>query len=592
MSAKANGAAVEGVDEATVITLPRQITVRELSELLHATPIDIIKELMKRGVMASINQGVEYETAVAVAREFGFEAEAKAQSALAVEKQAGEEDEAQLQLRPPVVTVMGHVDHGKTSLLDAIRQTNVTAQEVGAITQHIGAYQVEVNGHKITFIDTPGHEAFTAMRARGATVTDIAIIVVAADDGVMPQTIEAIDHAKAANVPIIVAINKSDLPAANPDRVKQQLTQHELLIEEYGGDVIAIPVSAKTKQGLDDLLEHIILVAEISELKANPNRPAEGTIIESEKDATRGPMATVIVQKGTLRVGDAMVAGEAWGKVKAMFDDRGQRINEAPPSAPVAVMGLDSVPRAGDPFTIEADEREARGIAEDRARQSADAAQTRPLTLEAVSGEIAAGRTKDLNIVLKTDVHGSLEAIRGSLERLGSQEVRLHVIHTAAGNINESDVMLALASRGIIAGFNVKTEPGARRLADSEKVDIRHYRIIYELIEDLDKAVKGLMTPVTTEVVDGHAEVRAVFKVRGGRIAGCSISDGVIRRNSLLRVNRDGETIHTSRTSSLKHFKEDVREVTAGLECGIGVEKFDDFQEGDVIEAFHTEQKG
>jgi translation initiation factor IF-2 len=592
MSAQTNGTAVDSAEQAKVITLPRHITVRELSELLRATPIDVIKDLMKRGVMAAINQSVEYDVAAAVAREFGFEAEAQAQGSTALEKQAGEDESSLLQHKPPVVTVMGHVDHGKTSLLDAIRETKVTEQEFGEITQHIGAYQVEVNGHKITFIDTPGHEAFTAMRARGATVTDIAIIVVAADDGVMPQTVEAIDHAKAAGVPIIVAINKSDLPAANADRVKQQLTQHEVLIEEYGGEVIAIPVSAKTKEGLGDLLEHIILVAEISELKANPDKPANGTIIESEMDPNRGPMATAIVQGGTLRVGDAIVAGEAWGKVKAMFDDRGKRVTEATPATPVEIMGLNTVPKAGDTFATVSDERAGREIAEERERQSSEANQRRTVTLEGVSGDIAAGRTKDLNIVIKADVNGSLEAIRGSLERLGSEEVRLNVIHTAAGNINESDIMLAMASKGIIAGFNVKADPGARRLADSERVDLRHYKVIYELIDDVDKAVKGLMTPVTVEVVDGHAEVRAVFKVRGGKAAGCSVTDGAIRRNSLVRVTRAGETLHTSRISSLKRFAEDVREVTNGLECGIGVEKFDDFQEGDVIVAFHVEQKG
>src|SRR5437667_178475 len=490
MSADSNG--TDGTTAgANVVRLPRTITVRELGELLRSTPVDVIKELMRRGVMAAINQSVDYDMAASVAQELGFEPQpeeggATAGTAVAVAEEEAGEAEEKLQARPPVVTVMGHVDHGKTSLLDAIRETNVTAQEAGAITQHIGAYQVEVNGHKITFIDTPGHEAFTAMRARGANVTDIAVLVVAADDGVMPQTVEAIAHAKAAEVPIIIAINKTDLPAAAPDRVKQQLIQQEVLIEEFGGDVPAIPVSAKTKEGLDDLLEHIQLVAEISELKANPDRPAEGTIIEAEKDASRGPMATVIVEKGTLRVGDAVVAGESWGKLKAMFDDRGGRISEATPAMPAEIMGLDSVPRAGEPFIVVEDERTARELAEDRRRQSTDGGQNRG-TLEAVSGGKGAGRTR---------------------------------------------------------------------------------------------------------VVDGHAEVRAIFRVRGGRIAGCSVSDGVIRRNSLLRVLREGEIIHTSRTSSLRHFKDDVREVTAGLECGIGVERFDRFQEGDVIEAFHTEQKG
>jgi translation initiation factor IF-2 len=580
-------------EKATVIKLPRNITVRELSDALHTTPVEIIKELMKRGVMAAINQSVDYEMAASVATELGFEVEAEAASAGDMgERIEDGEEEADLKPRPPVVTVMGHVDHGKTSLLDAIRETNVTASEVGAITQHIGAYQVEVNGHRITFIDTPGHEAFTALRARGARVTDIVVLVVAADDGIMPQTKEAIDHAKAAGVPMIVAINKIDLPAADANKVKTQLTQNDVVVEDFGGEVPAIHVSAKTKEGLDDLLEHITLVAEISELKANPSRAAEGTIIESEKNAARGPMATVIVQKGTLKVGDAVVAGETWGKVKAMFDDKGKRVTEAGPSTPVEVMGLGAVPAAGDMILAVDDDKEAREIADSRQRDSQDAAQPRAVTLEAVSGDIAAGRISDLNIVIKADANGSLEAIRGSLEQLDQPDVRVHVIHTGVGNVNESDVMLATASKAIVVGFHVKTEPGGKRMAEQERVDVREYKIIYELIEDVEKAVKGLMQPVIVEVYDGRAEVRALFKVRGGRIAGCSVQDGVIRRNSLARVMRDGEMIHESRVSSLKRFQEDVREVTAGLECGIGVERFETFQEGDLIEAFHTEQKG
>jgi len=574
------------------VTLPRSVTVRELSDLLKVSPIEIIKELMKKGVMAAINQSIEYEAAAVVARELGYHPQPEALPEAGVGRREAEEEEAHLQLRPPVVTVMGHVDHGKTSLLDAIRQTKVTEQEVGAITQHIGASQVEINGQKITFIDTPGHEAFTALRARGATVTDIAILVIAADDGVMPQTLEAIHHAKAAGVPIIVAINKTDLPGANPDRVKHQLAEHDLLIEEYGGDVIAIPVSAKTKEGLHDLLEHILLVAEVSELKANPDRPAEGAIIESVKDASRGPMATVIVQKGTLRVGDMVVAGDTSGKVKAMFDDQGRRIKEAPPSTPVKVMGLESVPRAGDIISVVPDERAARAIMETHQHRRAEAFQARPVTLEAISGEIAAGRVRDLNLVLKTDTQGSLEAIRASLERLGEETVRLNIIHAGIGNVSESDVMLALASKGIIVSFNLRVEPGGRLLAESEGIDIRHYQIIYELIEDVQKAVKGLMEPVTVEVVDGHAEVRAIFKVRSGRIAGCYLKDGLIRRNSPVRILRGGAVIHSSRVASLRRLQEDVREVNTGFECGIGVERFQDFQEGDVIESFHTEQKG
>ena len=576
------------------ILLPRHITVRDLGEELGVSGIDIIKELMKRGIMASVNQTIDFESAAGVARALGWEAEAEggkmAEAAGAEGAEEAAEEEKDLQLRPPVVTVMGHVDHGKTSLLDAIRKTNVTAQEVGAITQHIGAYQVEVDGHKITFIDTPGHEAFTALRARGASITDIAVLVVAADDSVMPQTIEAIDHAKAASVPIIVAINKIDLPAANPAKVKQDLVQRGIVIEEFGGDVIADEVSAKTGQGLDKLLETILLVAEVEQLKANPNRPAEGVIVESEKDPNRGPLATVIVQKGTLRIGDVVVAGGSSGKVKAMFDDKGKRVTEAPPSTPVVLMGLNTVPRPGDPFAVVKDEREAREAAEQTAREETEA--SRALTLEAVSGDIAAGRTKDLNVIIKGDTNGSVEAIRQSLERLGGQEVRLNVIHTGVGNVTESDVMLATASRAIVVGFHVKTDPGARMVAERERVDIRHYQIIYELIEDVEKAVKGLMAPVFAEIIDGHAEVRALFRVRGGRIAGCMVTDGLVRRNSLARVLRGGEMVHESRVSSLRRFTEDVREVQNGLECGIGVEKFDAFQEGDVIEAFHMEQRG
>ena len=591
MSTQVENAGPEKATAVKAITIPKSITVRELSTLLEVSAIEVIKVLMKRGIMAAINQSVEYEPASAVATELGFQVQPEAAAEVSVEKREEEEGEENLQPRPPVVTVMGHVDHGKTSLLDAIRETKVTEKEVGAITQHIGAYQVEVNGQKITFIDTPGHEAFTAMRARGATVTDIAVLVVAADDGVMPQTLEAIAHAKAAKVPIVVAINKIDLPSANPDRVKQQLAEREVLIEEYGGDVIAIPVSAKTRVGLQELLEHILLVAEVSEFKANPNRPAEGTIIESEMDPNRGPIATVIVQKGTLRAGEVIAAGETCGRVKAMFDDRGKRVTEAAPSMPVAMMGLELVPRAGDIFRVEPDERTAREIVEARQRQREGEGEG-SLTLEAVSGEIAAGRAKELNVVIKADTQGSLEAIRASLGRLDEPEVRLNIVRASVGNVSESDVMLALASKAIVVAFTVKVEPGGKRLAESEGVDVRHYNIIYQLIEDVEKAVKGLIEPKTVEVIDGHAEVRAVFRVRGGRVAGCSITDGLVRRNSLVRVQRGREVIHTSRVSSLKRFADDVREVATGFECGIAVEKFEDFKEGDVIEAFHTEQKG
>ncbi|MDP2675263.1 MAG: translation initiation factor IF-2 [Dehalococcoidia bacterium] len=579
-----------GAAPAKTLEMPATVVVRDLAELLHTTPIEVIKELMKQGVMASINQSVSYDAAAAVASQMGYEPHLQGEEEITVERREVQEDAAKLQHRPPVVTVMGHVDHGKTSILDAIRKTNVTGQEAGGITQHIGAYQVEVDGQKITFVDTPGHEAFTAMRARGATVTDIAILVVAADDGVMPQTLEAIDHAKAAGVPIIVAINKVDLPDANPERVKQQLAERELLIEEWGGDVIAIPVSAKTGDGLNDLLEHILLVAEVSELKADPDRPAEGTIIESELDSSRGPMATTIVRTGTLRVGDSVVAGDTWGRVKAMFDDRGQRLKAVGPSSPAKIMGLSDVPRAGDLLIVVADERAAREVMEAREREGGAAAQ-RAATLEAFSSDVAAGRARELNVVLKADVQGSLEAVQQALEGLASDRARVRVIHTGTGKISESDVMLARASSGVIIGFNVRSEPGAARIADAEGVDIRHYDIIYRLTEDIERALKGIMEPITEEVIDGHAEVRAMFKVRGGRVAGCMMTDGLVRRNSQVRVKRGGEVVRASRVSSLRRFQEDVREVQTGLECGIGIEGFSDVQEGDVIEAFHTETR-
>jgi len=573
------------------ISLPKQITVRELSDLLDVTAIDVIKDLMKSGVMAAINQAVDFETASKVAVEIGFEVEALEEAVVATEEEEEKEDPAKLKPRPPVVTVMGHVDHGKTSILDAIRETRVAAREFGEITQAIGAYQTEVDGHSITFIDTPGHEAFTEMRARGANVTDITVLVVAADDGVMPQTIEAINHAKAAGVPIIVAINKIDLPAANPDNVKQQLTQQEIVVEDFGGDVPAIPVSAVTKEGLDDLLEHIQLVAEISELKANPDRPAEGVVIESRIDPHRGPVATIIVQRGTLRVGELVLATSAFGKIKAMFDDTGKKLKEAPPSTPVEIMGLDAPPGAGETFSVVSDEREARSAVEDERRRKSDDRQIRRVTMETISGDIAAGRVKELQIILKADTQGSVEAIQSSLDRLSTEEVIVQILHASVGTVSESDVMLALASRAIIISFNVKVEPGAKRQADSDGIDIRPYKLIYELLEDTDKAVKGLHAPVIKEVVDGHAEVRAIFRVKGGRIAGCMVTDGLVNRSSNARVLRDGRLLHESRVSSLRRFRDDVREVNAGLECGIGVEGFETFEEGDTIEAFHTEEQ-
>ncbi|MEX0800631.1 MAG: translation initiation factor IF-2 [Dehalococcoidia bacterium] len=576
--------------ESTPVDIPATIVVRDLAELLNTTAIEVIKELMKVGVMAAINESVDYEAASKVAEGLGFEPHPTQDATAAVERQEVEEDAAALKPRPPVVTVMGHVDHGKTSILDAIRNTKVTDKEAGGITQHIGAYQVDVDGHLITFIDTPGHEAFTAMRARGATVTDIAVLVVAADDGVMPQTLEAIDHAKAAGVPIIVAINKIDLPNADANRVKQQLTEREVVIEEYGGDVVAVPVSAKTGDGLKDLLENILLVAEVAELKANPDRPAEGIIIEAEMDASRGPLATTVIRAGTLRLGDVVIAGDTSGKIKAMFDERGERLDVAGPSTPAKLMGLSDVPHAGDVLTAVPDERTARDTMEVRERERTSAVQ-RTATLESFSSDVAAGMARELNIVLKADVQGSLEAVHQALENLASDRARARVIHMATGKVTESDVMLARASSGIVVGFNVRSEPGAAKVADTEGVDIRTYNIIYRLTEDIEQALLGIMEPIKEEVVDGHAEVRALFKVRGGRIAGCMVTDGVIHRNAQARVRRGDEELHVSRVSSLRRFKEDAREVQAGIECGIGVEGFSDFREGDVIEAFHTETR-
>jgi translation initiation factor IF-2 len=577
-----------------LLVIPRTLTVHQLADLTKASSVEVIKELMKNGVMASINQVIDFETASLVARDMGFEPQQETRPEEAAGRSAFEEEEPSLlEPRPAVVTIMGHVDHGKTKLLDAIRKTNVVAEEVGGITQHIGAYQVEVHGQRITFIDTPGHEAFTAMRARGAKATDIAVLVVAADDGIMPQTVEAIDHAKAAGVPIVVAINKIDLPDANPERVKQQLSEHSLLIEEWGGDVICVPVSAKTQEKIPDLLENILLLAEIQELKANPHRPAAGVVIEAELDSSRGPMATVLVQTGTLTVGDVVVAGETWGRVKAMFDEWGHRRKTAGPATPAKLMGLASVPQGGDLFKVLEDEHRAREIVEERQRER-EAAALRPtqvVTLETFYGEVQAGKTRELNIVLKTDVQGTLDAARNALERLSEETVKVNIIHAATGNVSESDVMLALASKGIVVGFNTRPEPGARRLAEAEGVDIRYYEIIYDLVDDVTKAVKGLLEPVYVEVAEGHAEVRQVFRVRGGRVAGCYVRDGQIERGASARVLRNEEVLHVSRVGSLRRFQDDVREVQAGYECGIGIEGFTDFQEGDVIETFGRQRK-
>jgi translation initiation factor IF-2 len=489
---------------------------------------------------------------------------------------------------------MGHVDHGKTSLLDAIRETKVTAGEAGGITQHIGAYEVEYNGHNITFLDTPGHEAFTAMRARGAQVTDVAVLVVAANDGVMPQTREAIDHAKAAGVPIVVAMNKIDLEDSNPDRVKKELSDASVVIEEWGGDTPLVPVSAKTREGLDDLLENIVVVSEVLDLKANPDRPAIGVVVEAELSKTRGPLATVLVKTGTLRVGDYAVVGETMGRVRAMHNEHGKRIKSAGPSDPAEVLGLGAVPKAGEILNVVPDDKTARTMVLERVREREAAAlhAQQRVTLDTLFGEISAGKLSELNIILKTDVQGSIEPIRNSLERLTNEQVKVKIIHTGSGSVTESDVMLAVASKGVVIAFNTGTEGGAERLASSEKVDIRHYTVIYNIVEDVDKALKGMLEPTFREVVTGHAEVRQVFRVaRRNSIAGCFVRDGTIARSDSGRVLRNDAEVHSGRLTSLKRFQEDVREVATNFECGIQIDGFDSFEEGDVIETFRLERE-
>ena len=540
--------------------------------------------------MANINQVVDYETAAIVAADLGFESKEEPQAPQAAPKPRIAETGKGIKLRPPVVTIMGHVDHGKTKLLDAIRQTNVVDTEAGQITQHIGAYQVEIHGQKITFLDTPGHEAFTAMRARGAQVTDIAILVVAADDGVMPQTLEAINHAKAAGVPVVVAINKIDKPTANPDRVKQQLAESGVVIEEWGGDVIAVPVSAKRGDGIPDLLENLLIVAEILELKADPDRPAIGVVIEARLDSSRGPMATVLVQTGTLEIGDYVVVGDIWGKVKAMFDDKGKRVKKAGPSTPVGVLGLSSVPQAGDSLTVVSGEKEARAEVQRQQKEKEMSSTSKVPKLSNLFAQIQAGNVKELSIILKTDVQGSIEPIRDSLERLGSGEVKVRIVHSGSGSITENDVLLAIASKGIIIGFNARPEPGAKRLAEQEGVDIRSYQVIYTLVEDVEKALAGMLEPTYVDVVEGHGEVRATFSTRQGKIAGVYVTDGKIGRGASARVLRKGQPVFEGQVSSLKHFKENVREIAAGFECGVGVEGFPEFEVGDIIETYRKEK--
>jgi translation initiation factor IF-2 len=587
------------------IVIPDFLTVRELAGLMEVSPIDVIKELMNNGILANINQQIDYETAAIVAEEMGFEAGPEAPPVVEEEeipmipqplKERMYEDEApeDLEPRPPVVTMLGHVDHGKTTLLDVIRRTNVVAGEPGGITQHVGAYQVERDGKKITFLDTPGHEAFTAMRARGAQGADIAILVVAADDGVMPQTQEAIDHARAARVPIVVALNKMDKANANPEMVKQQLADVGLQIEEWGGQTICVPVSARKKTGIDDLLENILAVAELAEFKANPNRSAMGTVIEGKLDKSRGSTATLLVQNGTLRLGDALLIEDLSGRVRAMFNERGKQVKKATPSTPVVVLGLSDVPHPGDTFKVVEDEKTARAMAAERAEEKERAAirPTRVVTLDGILDQIRAGQVKELNLILKADVRGTIEPIVNSLEKLGDEDLKVNILHQGAGNISESDVMLAVASQAIVIGFNVQVDPAASRTAEAEGVDIRLYDVIYKLIDDVDKALKGLLEPVYKEVVSGHAKVRAIFSIpRVGKIAGVYVTDGHVARNSLVRVRRNNQSVYEGRVSSLKRFTEDVREVREGFECGVGLEGFQNFEEGDIIEFYKKERE-
>ena len=594
----------QAAEQQQTVRIPPAVIVKDLAELLRVTPIDVIKELMKNGVMATINQVVDFDTAAVVASDLGFAPEeegvapaaALAPDAVPVVPVSTSQrifEEGATEPRPPVVTVLGHVDHGKTTLLDALRRTKVAAGEAGGITQHIGAYQATApDGRSVTFIDTPGHAAFTEMRARGAQVTDVAIVVVAADDGVMPQTREAIDHVRAAEVPLVIAINKIDANNANPDRVKQQLMELSLVPEEYGGDQVVVPISAQRGEGLDVLLDTVLLVADLQELRANPHRPAVGVVLEASTDRHRGVVATVLVQTGTLRVGDTVIAGLGFGKVKALTDADGKRLKEAGPSTPVIVLGLAEVPAAGERVTVAADEREARTETEARRRRlEGGGTPSAPVTLDSLFGEIHRGAVRDFNIVLKTDVQGSIEPLVRALEGASVEGVNVKVIHAAAGTINESDVNLAVASHGVVIGFNTQPETGARRLAETEKVEIREYRVIYDILDDVNRAVRGLLEPVFEEREDARIEVRQVFRLgRRNAIAGCYVRDGTVRRNSMARVFRAGQQLHEGRIESLKRFQEDSREVASGFECGIQIDGFSDFAEGDEIVSYHMEQ--
>lgn len=576
----------------TEVELPPSVTVKELAELFGREVSEIIKHLMMDGVMATINQNLDRDTIEILAEEFGVTLKEAAAAADPTEYKPAPDDPRFLKPRPAVVTIMGHVDHGKTTLLDALRQTNVAMHEAGGITQRIGAYQIRYKGHKITFLDTPGHEAFTAMRSRGAQITDIAVLIVAADDGVMPQTIEAIHHAKNAKVPIMVAINKIDKPGANPDRIKEELSKEGLLAEDWGGDVIMTPISAKKKIGLDDLLENILLVAEMQELKANPNREAYGVVVEAQLDKGRGPVMSVLVQNGTLHVGDGILAGKCWGRVRAMTNENGRKLKNAEPSAPAEILGMDSVPEAGDHFYV-MDEKKARAIAELRASRAKEEEQrnVQKVTLDNIFEKIKEGEMKELDIIIKADVQGSVEALVQSLQAIKSEEVRISIVHSAVGAINESDVMLASASHALIIGFNVRPDANARAMAEKDGVDIRLYRVIYDCIDDVKAAMAGMLAPTIREVVLGHAEVRQVIHTPKVIVAGSYVQDGKITSTCQLRLIRDGIVIHEGKIASLRRFKDDVKEVAAGFECGISIDSYRDVKEGDQLEAFELKEE-
>ncbi len=582
----------EPVDYA--IEIPAAITIHDLADMMGLNPIEVIKEFMRNGFMYTINEVVEHETAALVADSLGFDVLPLAEP----DKQAGSlvispdgEDPDLLEARPPVVTILGHVDHGKTTLLDSLRNSDVVSGEAGGITQHIGAYQIDFDGSPISFLDTPGHEAFTAMRARGAQVTDIAILVIAADDGIMPQTIEAIDHVKAAGVPIVVAINKIDRLDADTERVKRQLAEQDLLIEEWGGDVIAVPISALRGDGISDLLENVMVVAEIGELKANPQRSARGVVVEARIDKQRGTIATVLVQTGTLSVGDNIVLGEVRGRVKAMFTDRGRRIKSAGPSQPVEILGVSGLPQAGDVLETTPDDKTARQIVEERQRLREIKFGSGP-TLEDVYTRIESGEVKTLNLIVKTDVQGTVDAVRNALERLNNEQTKVTLIHAASGSITESDILLAVASKAIVIAFNSRIEPGARSLASQEGVDIRFYSIIYNLVDDVERALTGLLDPVYRDVLEGRATVRAIFSLgRRAKAAGFYVNDGRITRDSKIHVLRSGQELHVGPIQSLKHFRDDVREVATGFEGGVTLEGFHDYEEDDVLEAYRTVQE-